>query len=262
MKQILLLLLLGILNYSHAQSQTNNSFTETINGISFKMIKVEGGSFQMGSDLAHNEQPIHTVTLTDFYIAETEVTQSLWKAVMGTNPSENQNCEECPVDNVSWEDIVNEFLPKLEKLTGKKYHLPTEAQWEYAARGGKYSKNYTFAGSHDINQVAWYEENYQQNKQGTIGTTHPVKSKNPNELGLYDMAGNVHEWCQDWYFVTFYTTLTTATSTNPINDNPTFARVLRGGHWYIGRGYCHSTSRDYSAPEDRYNYFGLRLVTY
>ncbi|TAF66297.1 MAG: formylglycine-generating enzyme family protein, partial [Cytophagales bacterium] len=148
MKKTLLFLLLGILHWQVAQSQTDSSsYTITVNGVSFKMIKVKGGSFEMGykagrdgEDKYMDDATLHTVTLTDYYIAETEVTQALWRAVMGANPSENQNCDECPVTNVSWDDIVNGFLPKLEKLTGKKYRLPTEAEWEYAARGGQKSK--------------------------------------------------------------------------------------------------------------------------
>ncbi|TAF63440.1 MAG: formylglycine-generating enzyme family protein, partial [Cytophagales bacterium] len=243
-----------------AQSQTDSSsYIVTINGVSFKMIKVKGGSFQMGSNDYNDEKPLHTVTLTDYYIAETEVTQALWRAVMGTNPSENKNCDECPVENVSWNDIVNGFFPKLEQLTGKKYRLPTEAEWEYAARGGQKSKGYTYAGSNDLNQVAWYSENYSQGKYGSTGTTHPVKTKAPNELGLYDMSGNVWEWCQDGYDSKFYSSAE-ATKTNPVNNNTAGVRVLRGGSWYALATNCRVANRRINTPDDRASYIGLRLL--
>ncbi|TAF63320.1 MAG: formylglycine-generating enzyme family protein [Cytophagales bacterium] len=271
MKKTLLFLLLGILHWQVARSQTDtdsSSYTVTVNGVSFKMIKVKGGSFQMGSDLGGDEL-LHTVTLTDYYIAETEVTQALWRAVMGTNPSENKNCDECPVTNVSWNDIVNGFFPKLEQLTGKKYRLPTEAEWEYAARGGQKSKGYTYAGSNDLNQVAWYWENsgdarlsgeWNSDKiKANNCKTHPVKTKAPNELGLYDMSGNVWEWCQDWYGAKFYSSIE-ATKTNPVNNNTASGRVLRGGSWYSDSEFCHSTIRYGYTPSNYNNSLGFRFL--
>ncbi|TAD93571.1 MAG: sulfatase-modifying factor protein, partial [Bacteroidetes bacterium] len=171
----------------------------------------------------------------------------------------NKGCDECPVENVSWNDIVNEFLPKLEQLTGKKYRLPTEAEWEYAAKGGQKSKGYTYAGSNDLNQVAWYWENYSQGKYGSAGSTHPVKTKAPNELGLYDMSGNVWEWCQDGYDSKFYSSAE-ATKTNPVNNNTTGNRVLRGGSWHYYAVDCYVVTRFNTVHSDRADNVGFRLL--
>ncbi|TAF67473.1 MAG: formylglycine-generating enzyme family protein [Cytophagales bacterium] len=270
MKKTLFFLLLGILHWQVAQSQTDSSsYTVTVNGVSFKMIKVKGGSFEMGYKAGRDGEdkymddakPIHTVTLTDYYIAETEVTQALWRAVMGQDPPDlyNKGCDDCPVERVSWNDIVNEFLPKLEQLTGKKYRLPTEAEWEYAARGGQKSKGYTYAGSNDLNAVAWYGVNYSQVKYGSAGSTHPVKTKAPNELGLYDMTGNVWEWCQDGCDSKFYGSAE-ATKTNPANNNIAFCRVLRGGSWLYYVPACRVAVRLNNTPGLRAYDIGLRLL--
>ena len=151
-----------------------------------EFVKVEGGTFMMGDD-----ETAHQVELSSFYMQKTEVTQELWEAVMGSNPSEDKTWKDNPVTNVSWYDC-QEFITKLNEMTGTKYRLPTEAEWEYAARGGKLSKGYEYAGSDEINEVAWYFENSNEK-------IHPVAEKRPNELGLYDMSGNVWEWCSDWY---------------------------------------------------------------
>ena len=176
-------------------TSNNPSNTFTANGVSFTMKFVEGGTFQMGatseqgSDATSAESPVHSVTLSGYWMGETEVTQELWQAVMGSNPSYFSGTN-LPVEYVSWNDIVNDFLPKLNNMTGKNFRLPTEAEWEYAARGGK-SGGYKYAGSDDVGSVAWYYDN-------SSSKTHTVKTKSPNELGLYDMSGNVWEWCQDW----------------------------------------------------------------
>ncbi|MCC5945589.1 MAG: SUMF1/EgtB/PvdO family nonheme iron enzyme, partial [Bernardetiaceae bacterium] len=172
-----------------AKVATQKDFIETIAGVSFKMIYVEGGTFTMGctpeqgSDCYDSEKPAHKVTLSDYYIAETEVTQKLWRAVMGSGPAElnNKGCDDCPVERVSWNDC-KEFIEKLNTLTGKTFRLPTEAEWEFAARGGNKSKGYKYAGSNDVDKVAWYYGNHKQSKHGSQGTTHPVKTKEANEL--------------------------------------------------------------------------------
>jgi len=175
--------------------EKDGKITVKVNGVSFKMVKVVGGTFQMGATEEHhgaNEVPVHQVTLSDYCIGETEVTQELWQAVMGWNPSKDywNDSEMYPVQSVSWYDCQT-FITELNKLTGKQFRLPTEAEWEFAARGGNLSQGYTYSGSNDINAVAWYRDNSKDRP-------HEVGAKAPNELGIYDMTGNVNEWCQDW----------------------------------------------------------------
>ena len=171
---------------------TTGNQTFTVGGVSFTMVKVEGGTFKMGatseqgSDVYDNEKPAHSVTLSSYYIGQTEVTQELWQAVMGSNYKGAKR----PVECVSWNDC-QEFISKLNEKTGKNFRLPTEAEWEYAARGGK-SGGTKYSGSNTIGDVAWYTDN-------SGGTTHDVATKRANELGIYDMSGNVWEWCSDWY---------------------------------------------------------------
>ncbi|MBE6234084.1 MAG: PEGA domain-containing protein [Bacteroidales bacterium] len=226
--------------------------TITVNGVSFDMILVEGGTFTMGatqeqgSDTESDEKPVHQVTLSDYYIGETEVTQALWKAVMGTNTS-NFKGDRNPVENVSWDDC-QEFIRKLNKLTRRTFRLPTEAEWEYAARGGNQSKRYKYSGSDNINDVAWYSDN-------SGSKTHAVKTKSPNELGLYDMSGNVYEWCSDWYG-----SYQSSTQTNPQGPSSGSYRVLRGGSWYDDAGSCRVSYRNYYSPATRGYDSGLRLV--
>ncbi|MBR5603832.1 MAG: formylglycine-generating enzyme family protein, partial [Bacteroidales bacterium] len=226
--------------------------TITVKGVSFTMIAVEGGTFQMGatseqgSDTDSDEKPVHSVTLSDYYIGETEVTQELWKAVMGENPS-NFKGNNKPVERVSWNDC-QEFIKKLNQLTGKNFRLPTEAEWEYAARGGNKSKGYKYSGSNTIGNVAWYTDN-------SSLRTHDVKTKRANELGIYDMSGNVYEWCQDWYG-----SYSSSSQTNPTGPSSGSSRVNRGGSWnFFARG-CRVSNRYFSGPVDRYNDLGLRLV--
>ena len=227
-------------------SSKENYIERTKKGLNMKMIYVEGGTFSMGStDGDSDERPVHSVTLDSYYIAETEVTQAQWRAVMGTDPS-NYKGDNRPVDNVSWDDAM-EFCKKLSELTGKKYTLPTEAQWEYAARGGNKSKHYTYSGSNNIGDVAWYSNNSDQ--------TLAVKSKQPNELGLYDMSGNVWEWCLDWYG-----SYSSSSQTNPTGPESVSFRVLRGGSWYGGASYCRVADRSFNDPSRRFNFYGFRVV--
>lgn len=226
--------------------------TFTVNGVSFNMIAVKGGTFTMGataeqgSDAYYDENPAHQVTLTGYCIGETEVTQELWQAVMGSNPSYFTGNLQRPVEYVSWNDC-QEFIKKLNQLTGKTFRLPTEAEWEYAARGGSQSLGYKYAGSNTIGDVAWYTSN-------SSSTTHPVKQKQANELGLYDMSGNVWEWCQDWY-----DSYSSSSQTNPAGPSSGSYRVLRGGGWDYDATNCRVSDRIYGSPSGRDYYGGLRL---
>ena len=225
--------------------------TFTVNGVSFTMIAVEGGTFQMGatseqgSDADSDEKPVHSVTLSDYYVGETEVTQELWTAVMGNNPSYYKGNNK-PVEQVSWNDC-QEFVKKLNQLTGKNFRLPTEAEWEYAARGGNKSKGYKYSGSNTIDDVAWYTYN--------SSSTHNVKTKQANELGIYDMSGNVYEWCQDWYG-----SYSSSSQANPIGPSSGSRRVLRGGGWVNFARYCRVSFRYNRNPDGSDSYYGFRLV--
>ena len=245
-----------IINIILGGSAPTPSETETIsvNGVAFKMVKVEGGTFTMGatpeqgSDAEENEHPAHQVTLSSFNIGETEVTQALWQAVMGNNPSSFNNDDELPVERVSWEDC-QEFITKLNQMTGKQFRLPTEAEWEYAARGGNKSKGYKYSGSNDVNEVAWYWMN-----SGSI--THPVGTKKANELGLYDMSGNVREWCND-----FMSDYTEETQTNPTGPTTGVVRVVRGGTWgNSDPASCRVSYRDSDYPVYSSSSRGFRLA--
>ena len=223
--------------------------TITVNGVSFTMIPVEGGTFQIGSndsDAYNDEQPVHQVTLSSFSIGQTEVTQELWEAVMGSNPS-YFNGNKLPVERVSWNDCQT-FIGKLNELTGKTFRLPTEAEWEYAARGGNKSNGYKYSGSNTIGDVAWYRDN-------SNSTTHEVATKGPNELGIYDMSGNVWEWCQDWYG-----DYSSGSQTNPIGPSSGSYRVTRGGSWSINARGCRVSVRYFSYPTDTLYILGLRLA--
>ena len=221
-------------------------------GINIEMVKVEAGTFMMGAtsemkDPYDNEKPIHQVTLTnDYYMGKYEVTQALWQAVMGSNPSYFKG-DNLPVEKVSWNDC-QEFISRLNGMTGRKFRLPTEAEWEYAARGGKKSRGYQYSGSYNISDVAWCGGN-------SGSKTHSVGTKQANELGIYDMSGNVYEWCQDWKS-SYYS----SSQTNPTGATSGSGRVRRGGCWYGIGQYCRSSARGSSSPGLRYGYLGLRLV--
>ena len=220
-----------------------------VNGVSFNMVKVSGGTFKMGatseqgSDCRSDEKPVHQVTLSDYYIGETEVTQELWQAVMGSNPSKFSGSGKLPVEKVSWNDCQT-FITKLNALTGKQFRLPTEAEWEFAARGGNLSKGYKYSGSNDISIVAWYSGNSDHK-------THKVGTKAPNELGIYDMSGNVWEWCQDYWYDSYSSSAQTDRS----------HRVFRGGSWYNYAGCSRVSFRGDAAPDyDSKGDCGLRLA--
>ena len=216
------------------------------------MVRVEAGTFTMGAtpemkDPYNDEKPTHRVTLTnDYYIGKYEVTQALWKAVMGNNPS-NFKGDNLPVDSVSWDDC-QDFLSKLNRITGKTFRLPTEAEWEYAARGGNKSRGYQYSGSNNLSDVAWYDDN-------SGNKTHAVGTKQPNELGIYDMSGNVMEWCQDRYGK-----YNSSSQVNPTGANSGYDRVSRGGSWFIFACSCRSSCRISFAPGSRSDILGLRLV--
>ena len=214
------------------------------------MIQVEGGLFVMGNrEGQDDERPMHEVVLKGFFISKFEVTQEQWRLVMGKNPSEFKACLKCPVENVSWNDI-QAFIKKLNAKTGKSYRLPTEAEWEYAAKGGSNNNVYKYAGSNEINLVAWYYENA-KNK------THPAGSREPNALGVYDMTGNVWEWCSDWYDKNYYQQSKKNNPQGPMNGD---YRVLRGGSWNSEGSNCRLTDRSFFGQNSRMNDIGFRVV--
>lgn len=245
-------------------SQPANSaiLSFTIGDANFNMIKVEGGSFWMGAqnsnpdevnydkyagrtddwDEGRDESPVHQVSIDDFYLGETEVNQKLWEAVMGNNPSHHVAAQwNLPVDSVSWYDC-QKFIEKLNSITGKSFRLPTEAEWEYAAIGGKSGRRFKYSGSDELTDVAWMTDN-----NGV--KTHLLKAKAPNALGLYDMTGNVWEWCDDWYG-----------SYDPSKPQSSKRKVLRGGGWLNEPSYFRNTYRELAFPNSKYYCFGLRLA--
>ena len=219
-------------------------------------VAVEGGTFLMGCtseqrDCDSDEKPVHRVWLSSFSMGKYEVTQAQWQAVMGKNPSKFKNCDNCPVENVSPRSI-QKFIKKLEVLTGKRFRLPTEAEWEYAARGGKRSQGYRYAGGNNLSSVAWSKNNSRKR-------THPVGQKKPNELGLYDMSGNVWEWCSDWYGKKYYSN---SSSSDPGGPNSGLFKVLRGGSWGFKATTNRVSSRCSYCSAIRYANYGFRLISY
>jgi len=232
---------------------TSGQLKFEVGGVSFTMVAVEGGTFTMGttaeqgSDAWDDEKPAHQVTLSGYSIGQTEVTQELWQAVMGSNPSSFTGDLQRPVETVSWDDCQT-FISKLNQLTGKNFRLPTEAEWEYAARGGNRTRGFKYAGSNNLDDVAWYDSN-------SGSATHPVATKAPNELGLYDMSGNVYEWCQDWWG-----SYSSGAQTNPTGPASGSFRVSRGGSWFYLARRCRVSNRYYGTPSDSGSRLGLRLA--
>lgn len=231
---------------------TTTNYTETAFGMNLEMVYVEGGEFEMGAtaeqgdDARDNEKPIRTVKLDGYHIGKFEVTQEQWKAVMGTEPSRFKGAN-LPVEQVSWEE-AQEFCKKMSEATGRMYVLPTEAQWEYAARGGSKSQHYKYAGSNDPDEVAWYDANSDYK-------THPVGSKKANELGIYDMSGNVREWCSDWYG-----DYEENDTENPQGPSRGFRRVIRGGFLWGDAVYCCVSVRYSNYPGYRGASLGFRVA--
>jgi formylglycine-generating enzyme required for sulfatase activity len=234
-------------------AQVYKLLSSSLKAIEPEMVFVEGGTFKMGctseqgGDCYDDEKPTRRVTVSSFQMGKYEVTQAQWRAVMGSNPSHFSGCDNCPVEQVSWNDI-QDFIGKLNAQTGKKYRLPTEAEWEYAARGGNKSKGYKYAGGNDIGSVAWYSSN-------SSSKTHAVGQKQANELGIYDMSGNVWEWCEDWYG-----DYSSSRQTNPKGPQNGSGRVLRGGSWPSGAKYCRVSGRNNPYPVSRGSNSGFRLV--
>ncbi len=251
MKKICILatLLALCLNTSAQDSSDQSSVLQELAG---NMVLVEGGTFTMGAsenqlkEAESDEKTLHQVTLDGFYICKYEVTQDLWTYVMGKNPSHFKNAR-CPVENITWNDC-QQFIDKLNALTGETYRLPTEAEWEYAARGGNHSKGYKYAGSNSIDDVAWCSVN-------SGNSTHIVGEKKPNELGLYDMSGNVYEWCQDWKAPYSH-----KHEVNPRGAEEGTYRVNRGGRWCGSTRACRVSDRSKSLPRDHFYHLGIRLA--
>lgn len=252
---ILVVSIIYVANQPSYEYDYENDDTEISNSqkvaaeIAANMVRIPGGTFTMGctsgqGDDCYDDEKPHQVTLSAFRMSKYEVTQEQWQAIMGNNPSEFKNCPKCPVEFVSWND-VQEFIKKLNNMTGETYRLPTEAEWEYAARGGQ---DYKYAGSDNIETIAWYVGN-------SSSKTHPVGSKAANGYGLYDMSGNVMEWCSDWYG-----DYSSGSITNPQGPSSGSFRVIRGGSWCVSAEYCRVADRPGYPPSSRSTGIGFRVV--
>ena len=278
MKKLVSILLLSMIMLT-ANAQEERTFST--NGVTFKMKYVEGGTFTMGatkeqgSEAEEKEKPTHKVTLTDFYIGQTEVTQALWMAVMGSNPSEFRGYDR-PVENVTWDDC-QAFIAKLNELTGVRFRLPSEAEWEYAARGGSKSKRFKYSGSNNHSLVSWSADAVESALAKDVPYTLDVAASDatmptaeeatrctsivglqaPNELGIYDMSGNVWEWCNDWFDESYYRV---SPADNPKGPSSGTNRVLRGGSWRSGEWYSRVSNRNADVPGYSYSTVGFRLA--
>ncbi|MFM1961890.1 MAG: hypothetical protein RLZZ172_735 [Bacteroidota bacterium] len=239
----------GVNNIRVPNAKILNSFSED-------MIAVEGGIFLMGCNNKYgiscreDEKPAHKVTLSSFKISKYEITRGQWRAVMGVSPYIFKGCDQCAVENVSWNDL-QKFLTNLNNQTGRRFRLPTESEWEYAARGGNKSQGYQYSGSNDLRIIAWYRGNSKKAK--------PVGQKRPNELGLYDMTGNVSEWCSDWYSEKYYEK---GPEKDPQGPETGKFRVIRGGSWLFDINDLFVSNRDKSELGLRHYDGGFRLVEY
>ncbi len=275
MKNIFFAILFAVLFisfYSCKKEEENNDLTTPLDFGLFEMVYVEGGTFQMGSNDSEaydNEKPVHTVTVNDFYIGKYEITNIQYCEFLNAEGNQTEGVD-------TWLDISDEdcqieirndvFYPKNGKddypvievtwYGAKRFcewaggRLPTEAEWEYAARGGNESENYKYSGSNNIDEVAWYGNN-------SNDETHNVGTKTPNELGIYDMSGNVWEWCSDWYGSNYYSNSPTE---NPTGTTSSSYRVLRGGSWNSNAERCRPANRSRSTPDNSYNYLGFRFA--
>ncbi len=236
------------------------NLTIMVKGVLFVMVPVKGGTFTMGataeqSGARSNESPTHQVTLSNYYIGQTEVTQALWKAVTGYSPTSDGDSwtssdglgDNYPAYDISYNDVQS-FITKLNSLTGLTFSMPTEAEWEYAARGGIMRKGYLYSGGNTLSTVGWYTDN-------SGSSVHPVAQKAANELGLYDMSGNVWEWCSDWYG-----SYSSSAQTNPTGPGTGSYRVLRGGNWGAKAMCSRAAYRYYNNPSFRFYGYGVRLV--
>ncbi len=244
----------------------NGNWQFTIAAKSWNFILVEGGTFRMGSnDGNSDEKPIHEVAISSFWLSKYQVTQKEWQEVMGSNPSRFKG-NNLPVEQISWHDAIEycnkrsikEGLTPCYSGSGNNvtcnwnadgYRLPTEAEWEYAARGGNKSKGYKYSGSNRLGDVAWYDSN-------SGSKTHPVGQKSPNELGIYDMSGNVWEWCWDWYDSSYYNK---SPKRDPRGATSGQYRLLRGGSWLFNVINCRVAYRSYYTPTNRYRSIGFRV---
>lgn len=231
----------------------------TLSDLNYEMVLVERDTFLMGNNGrggVGSERPVHPVLLDSFYIGKYEITQFQWETVMNNNPSSHENCPECPVENISWYDI-QQFIQKLNALSGLNCNLPTEAQWEYAAKGGKYHQGYQFAGTNEdsLNGYSWYRGN-----PNCFGETKKVGGLKPNELGLYDMAGNVHEGCVDWFDYYYYTPALADNPAGPDSLPSTIFKVCRGGAFNREAQSSRVCKRGKWEPIDPCDNIGFRLV--
>ncbi len=244
-------------HFNSLRAQDSVVRVQVADGVEMEMVWVEGGSFTMGSNATPKgvkltyalARPEHRVTVDGYFIGRYEVTQGLWQAVMGENPSKFKGSANLPVESVSWTE-AQEFAMRLSQMTGRRFRLPSEAEWEYAARGGSKSQRNPYAGCNrnQLDNHGWYCVN-------SDGATHAVGQLQPNELGLYDMSGNVAEWCQDW--VEAYTS---EEQTNPRGPRQGENRVLRGGHYNSTSAACTVYDRGWYLPSGKYELYGLRIV--